>query len=148
MKRYVTHNLDEAAYLVLHGLKYRGEKLGVVSSSYSFVWDAYMEKCRKEFWGKGAKVNLHSWLAVRSGLKNEMRTRPMLETTHKTKKVARRHLANGSLYYYVQDGQVLREAWGGKNPIHQGRFDAGNVFFTREEATNSITNDTDTEKAG
>ncbi len=52
MSRYTTHNIDEATYLVMKGLKYKGQKLGIVSSNYTFEWTSQLERYRKEFWGK------------------------------------------------------------------------------------------------
>lgn len=135
MKRYITHNLDEAAFLVSRGLKYRLTKTGCVTSTFRFDRDKMLERYRREFWSRGAKVNIHTWLAVRGALKNELSGQSVC-----IKEKGRQEVYRGGFYYFIdEDRNIQREIWGFKNPTHQARLDSGNFYKTKEAATKALT---------
>ncbi len=69
--KYDTNNIDEAAYLALQGYHFIVTRTGPISALFSFEKDDHFNEVRAKFWKGEATVQLHSWLATRTALKNE-----------------------------------------------------------------------------
>lgn len=155
-RKYVTHNLDESAFLCLNGFKCTQKTIDTTSAKFFFVHTPAMERTRKIFWTKGAKVNLHSWLAMRQGLKNELKGQLKVDgrarATYKEPLVAAVTLPDDDVltipvsnqvpfmpkiaqkYFVVLDKGVITSYVYGHRPIHKNRADAAKCYRTKPEA--------------
>lgn len=138
--KYITHNIDEAAYLILHGLSYKVAPIDWYSATFTFSHTPKMERYRKEFYGVGGNVNIHQWLAVRAAVKTESRSICKIpKVKPKDKTIVGTVNSNGSFpyvgckYFYVFEDQVINNIYGTKD-IHKLRLKEGNVFKTEAEA--------------
>ena len=149
VKKYMTCNLDEAAYLAMNGLKCKPRCIDMLSAKFYFEGSAKQERLRKQFWATTPKINLHSWLAMRQGIKNELKAQLKIESKVSLQKVTvtkdmlvepgitnaapYQPVINGKYYVVVAKGQVVSYLFG-KKPIHQERVDKGLTYQTRKEA--------------
>lgn len=147
-KKYVSNNLNEAAYLVLKGLKCKSKYTGLVSATHSFEWTRTLERYRKEFWTTGSKVSIHSWLATRQEIKNELRGQANNEHPLSVKAQKKRRVIAtlkgdgdglpfqpkpGEKYYTKVDTNVFSFIYGDRG-IHLERASKGQCYKTKEEA--------------
>lgn len=143
IKSYKTHNLDEAAYLMLRG--FRCESHSKTKTSAEFIFkDAGIDSYIKDFWTRGSLIELHSWLAVRQALKNEIKAQLYVqEMNHltETRGTVKDFLEDptayepktGEAYFYVLNGSVFHALYG-NSPAHELRVRSGNCFKTRNAA--------------
>jgi hypothetical protein len=137
--KYDTNNLDEAAYLALQGYRFTVTRTGPISASFSFETDEHFNEVRAKFWKGEATVQLHSWLATRTALKNEcagqagsakrVPSPPLVPAELETAAV----VTPGFGYWY-HDGDTLKRALFGNRSLHTSRWANGNFYRTREDA--------------
>ena len=137
--KYDTNNIDEAAYLALQGYHFTVTRTGPVSALFSFEKDQHFGEVRAKFWKGEATVQLHSWLATRTALKNEcagqagsakrVPSPPLVPAELETAAV----VTPGFGYWY-HDGNTIKKAQFGNRSLHTSRRAAGNFYRTREDA--------------
>jgi hypothetical protein len=137
--KYDTNNIDEAAYLALQGYHFTVTRTGPVSALFSFETDEHFNEVRARFWKGEVSVQLHSWLATRTALKNEcagqalsvkrVSSPPLVPAERETKTV----LTTGLAYWYY-DGDAIKGAMYGNKSLHTSRLEKGNLYLTREDA--------------
>ena len=137
--KYDTNNIDEAAYLALQGYHFTVTRTGPISALYSFEIDEHFNEVRAKFWKGEATVQLHSWLATRTALKNECAgqalslkraTSPPLVPADREMAVAVR---TGQVYWFY-DGDTIKSEMFGNRPLHTSRLADGNFYLTPEDA--------------
>ena len=137
--KYDTNNIDEAAYLALQGYQFTVTRTGPNSALFSFEKDEHFNQIRARFWKGEVSVQLHSWLATRTALKNEcagqalslkrISSPPLIPAECET--VA--DIRTGQAYWY-HDGDTIKGAVYGDRPLHTSRLAEGNFYLTREDA--------------
>ena len=137
--KYDTNNIDEAAYLALQGYHFTVTRTGPISALFSFEKDEHFDQVRSKFWKGEASVQLHSWLATRTALKNEcagqalslkrVPSPPLVPAEGETVAAVR----TGQAYWY-NDGDTIKSAMFGSRSLHASRLVEGNFFLTREDA--------------
>ena len=142
MTKYITHNLDEATYLILKGLQYSIKYNASISATFTF--DAYYaEPHRKEFYSSSCPVNIHSWLAIRQSLKNELKSQQYIpieiKNPHKIEYKAEFKYEpfipkQGELYWFIDDIGTIGQATFGTLPIHSDRAKDGRCFKSKLQA--------------
>ena len=143
-KRYKTHNLDEAVFLILKGLKYKIGYYDPITAEFSFESSSIQERYRKEFYTKCGKINIQSWLSVRTQVKHECKALGRIPKKVKKTRVVKTNATDKKLpalsssYYFLDDRGTPTHAVYGTKLEHRERFDKGNYFLTKEEAFNSI----------
>ncbi len=137
--KHDTNNIDEAAYLALQGYRVTVMRTGPISALYSFEVDQHFNEVRAKFWKGEATVQLHSWLATRTALKNECAgqalslkrvSSPSLVPAERETAAAVR---TGQAYWYY-DGETIKGAMYANRPLHISRLADGNFYLTREDA--------------
>ncbi len=145
--KYITHNLNEATYLAMKGLKYKSRCTGAVSSVFSFEHDSLTERYRREFWTKGCRIDIHSWIALRTAIKDELRGQIKHNETENNNVLGQVTPSkggvyhkpdsfqpkNGEKYWITVAGNAVANLYGDKD-IHKNRADAGMCYHTRDEA--------------
>lgn len=136
--KYDTNNIDEAAYLALQGYHFTVTRTGPISALFSFEKDQHFDEVRAKFWKGEATVQLHSWLATRTALKNEcagqalsvkrVSSPPLVPAERETAA-----LTTGLVYWYY-DGDTIKGAMYGNKSLHTSRLAEGNLYLTREDA--------------
>lgn len=149
VKKYITHNLNEATYLILKGFKYKSKAITGSSATFTFTYDPVVERYRKEFWTNGCRVNVHSWLSVRQALKDELRSQLMNETISSTEKQLRKIVRKsggtvvkpesfqpkiGQTYWLCIGGTLLSSTFSEKGHTHKERAEQGMCYRTKDEA--------------
>lgn len=137
--KYDTNNIDEAAYLALQGYQFTVTRTGPNSALFSFEKDEHFNQIRARFWKGEVSVQLHSWLATRTALKNEcagqalslkrISSPPLIPAECET--VA--DIGTGQAYWY-HDGNTIKRALFGNRLPHTSRLADGNFYLTREDA--------------
>jgi hypothetical protein len=137
--KYDTNNIDEAAYLALQGYNFTVTRTGSNSALFSFKTDENFDQVRARFWRGEASVQLHSWLATRTALKNEcagqalalkrVTSPPLVPAERETAAAVR----TGEAYWYY-DGDTIKSAMFGNRSLHTSRLADGNFYLTREDA--------------
>ena len=137
--KYDTNNIDEAAYLALQGYHFTVTRTGPISALFSFEKDEHFDQVRSKFWKGEASVQLHSWLATRTALKNEcagqalslkrVSSPPLVPAERETPAAVR----TGQAYWYY-DGDTIKGAMFGNRSLHTSRLADGNFYLTREDA--------------
>ena len=137
--KYDTNNIDEAAYLALQGYHFTVTRTGPISALFSFEKDEHFDQVRSKFWKGEASVQLHSWLATRTALKNEcagqalsakrVRSPSLVPAERETEAVA----TTGSPYWF-HDGTTIKSEKYGNRPPHRSRLAAGNFYRNQEDA--------------
>jgi hypothetical protein len=137
--KYDTNNLDEAAYLALQGYDFTVTRTGPNSALFSFEKGEHFDEVRATFWKGEATVQLHSWLATRTALKNEcagqagsakrVPSPPLVPAQRETAAV----VTPGFGYWY-HDGNTIKRALFGNRTLHTSRWEGGNFYRTREDA--------------
>jgi hypothetical protein len=137
--KYDTNNIDEAAYLALQGYQFTVTRTGPNSALFSFEKDEHFNQIRARFWKGEVSVQLHSWLATRTALKNEcagqalslkrISSPPLVPAECETVAAIR----TGQAYWYY-DGDTIKSAMFGNRSLHTSRLADGNFYLTREEA--------------
>jgi hypothetical protein len=137
--KYDTNNIDEAAYLALQGYQFTVTRTGPNSALFSFEKDEHFNQIRARFWKGEVSVQLHSWLATRTALKNEcagqalslkrISSPPLIPAECETVAAIR----TGQAYWYY-DGDTIKSAMFGNRSLHTSRLADGNFYLTREEA--------------
>lgn len=137
--KYDTNNIDEAAYLALQGYHFTVTRTGPISALFSFEKDQHFDEVRAKFWKGEATVQLHSWLASRTALKNECAgqalsvkrvSSPSLVPAERETAAL---LTTGLVYWYY-DGDTIKGAMYGNKSLHTSRLAEGNLYLTREDA--------------
>jgi hypothetical protein len=137
--KYETNNIDEAAYLALQGYHFTVTRTGPISALFSFEKDEHFDEVRAKFWKGEATVQLHSWLATRTALKNECAgqalsvkrvSSPSLVPAERDTAAL---LTTGLVYWYY-DGDTIKGAMYGNKSLHTSRLAEGNLYLTREDA--------------
>ena len=137
--KYDTNNLDEAAYLALQGYHFTVTRTGPISALFSFENDEHFNEVRAKFWKGEVTVQLHSWLATRSALKNECKGQVLLAKRVSSPSLVPAEceteavLTTGVVYWYY-DGDTIKRALYGNKSLHKSRRAAGNFYRTREDA--------------
>lgn len=125
--KYDTNNIDEAAYLALQGYYFTVTRTGPISATFSFETDERFNEVRAKFWKGEATVQLHSWLATRTALKNEcagqagsakrVPSPPLVPAERETAAV----VTPGFGYWY-HEGDTLKRAFFGNRSLHTSRW--------------------------
>ncbi len=137
--KYDTNNIDEAAYLALQGYHFTVTRTGSISALFSFEKGEQFDGARAKFWKGEASVQLHSWLATRAALKNECAGQALsLKHVSSPSLVPAEgetgtSVRTGQAYWYY-DGDTIKGAMFGKEPLHLSRLADGNFYLTREDA--------------
>jgi len=131
--KYDSNNIDEAAYLALHGYYFNVTRTGPVSALFSFEKDEHFDEVRARFWKGEATVQLHSWLATRTALKNEcagqalsvkrVPSPPLVPAERETAAAVR----TGQGYWYY-DGDKIKCEMFGNRPLHASRWEEATSY--------------------
>ena len=137
--KYDTNNIDEAACLALQGYHFTVTRTGPNSALFSFQTDEHFNEVRARFWKGEVTVQLHSWLATRTALKNEcagqalslkrISSPPLVPAERETVAAIR----TGQAYWYY-DGDTIKSEMFGSRSLHTSRLADGNFYLTREDA--------------
>lgn len=137
--KYDTNNIDEAAHLALQGYHFTVTRTGPNSATFSFETDEHFDEVRARFWKGEVSVQLHSWLATRTALKNECKGQAhpvkrvpspsLVPAEHESAAV----LSTGLVYWYYDGGKIKGAVYGNKS-LHTSRLTQGNLYLTREDA--------------
>lgn len=151
---YTTHNLDEAAFLIVKGMRCKPSARHRVAAEFKFEDTDELERYRRMFWTIGAEVEIHSWLAVRQGLKNELRSQltvvalkagehpdlPMDEVYARAMEekspLPMVDIKTGETYWYVDKDKlvVCHATFSSEKAIHIERRAFANIYFTKGDA--------------
>jgi len=136
---YDTTNLDEAAYLALQGFPFTITRTAHVAAIFSFTVGEAFEEIRGRFWKGEVTVQLHLWLATRTGLKHSAAGQRST-----VKKIASPSLVpaqpevsmemwRGFPYWYWEGDSVKCNKFSDR-PLHTDRFHEKNAYRSREDA--------------
>ena len=139
--KYDTHNLDEAAYLVLQGYPFTVTRTGPISALFSFETDESFNEVRAKFWRGEATVQLHGWLATRTALKNEcagqaLSARSIASPSLVPAECEAEAVVRTGFPYWYRDGNTTKSEKFGDKPLHKSRWAEGNFYRTKADAQN------------
>ena len=137
MKRYLTHNIDEAAYYALQGYSFSVKRTAAASALFSFEEDRKFAEVRRCFWKGEATVLLHRWLASRTALKHEVWGQAIVVERAKVASTDASHdpfmIRAGTPYWY-RDGAKVEHTLFGHSDTHASRLAEGNFYRTKDDA--------------
>ena len=121
--------------LALEGYHFTVTRTGPISASFSFETDNHFNEVRAKFWKGEVSVQLHSWLATRTALKNEcagqalslkrVSSPPLVPAERETVAAVR----TGQAYWYY-DGKTIKGAMYGNRSLHISRLAVGNLYHS------------------
>lgn len=127
--KYKTFLIDEVSYLKIKGFRYTSKRFANRASEWIFDDTPELRKELNKFWsGSTIMINLNKWLFVRQQVKFEQDSLPIRIRKEKDM------MQNGQRYFFIADNGGVTSALYGDNPIHQERFNKGNMFVTKELA--------------